>query len=747
MFYDRTVYELTFSNGQKIKADENHEWLLNRRGEKQKVYETKKIAEDYASKRKYGNKEGIEYIYKTSVTPAYDLDKKDLMISAYDLGVWLGDGRSQSTELTLGYKDAEEIIGYMDYETRIRKASYDRDSCTNVIVGTKTGRSNDFKDSLRAYNLLDNKHIPEIYLVGSRKQRLELLKGLMDTDGTVDKKGQFSFSCKKKEFADQFNRLLSSLGIKGNVKEKNALLKGKRFLNHRVNFFSSDLMPFKLNRQIQKANNGKYKGISRAKTISIINVVQVKNENTRCIEVDSDSHLFLCGELGIPTRNTELLGALQLYMLFLDKEIGKETYILASETKQAQILFKVCETMIKQNAFLKNKCTIYKSKKSIEVVNGAFTDAFTVLTANADTKDGLRASYFTVDEYHAFKSDDLYQVVAESQASRSEPLNVMISTAGYNLEGAFYSKLEYAKKVKEGIIDDDAIYLMAFEIPKGLSWHDKEAWISANPALGYGVNMEYLEDKYKKAQHSGSDEISFRCKHLNEWLSVSEIFIPFETWKACSMPITDVSDARMIILGFDLSLSDDFTAVSSLYLLDDNKYHLKTHFFIPEKNIKDREKELRVPLRSWQLHNHITVTPGDTIDLNAVYEYVLPILDGDIDCEIGYDPYRATALIAKIEAEAGFYDCIQVRQGAITLSAPTKYFLDIVKRGDITHCGNPAMNWHVSNLEVITDSNGNIKPNKQSRLKKIDGCAATINCLTLALRHFEETDGVSLAFI
>ncbi len=453
--------------------------------------------------------------------------------------------------------------------------------------------------------------------------------------------------------------------------------------------------------------------------------------------------------LFIPRKSgkTELAGALELYMLFLDKEKGKETYIVASETNQAKILFRVCDTMIRQNTFLKNRSNVYKGRKTIEVDNDQFNDTFSVLTANADTKDGLRPNFFIQDEGHAFKTDDMYQVLSEGMASRAEPLNVLISTAGYNIGGAFHERYEYAKKVRDGIIEDDTFYAMIFEIPKDMIWRDKEAWIAANPALEYGVTMEYLEDKFRKAQHNGTDEISFRTKHLNEWLNVSEIFIPYEKWTQCVMPLTNIVDARKLIIGLDLSLADDFTAISFLYLLDDNKYHLITKFFVPEANMKEREKELRIPLRSWVMHNHVIATPGDTIDLDYLYNFILPYLDGDIECEICFDPYRATALINRIEAEAGFYDSIQVRQGAITLSAPTKYFLDIVKRGDITHDDNPCMNWHVSNVEVITDSNGNIKPNKASRLKKIDGVAATINSLTRALSDFEEVGGTSLAFI
>lgn len=453
--------------------------------------------------------------------------------------------------------------------------------------------------------------------------------------------------------------------------------------------------------------------------------------------------------LFIPRKSgkTELAGAVELYMLFVDKEKGKETYIVASETKQAQILFRVCDSMVRQNQFLTNRADTYRGRKTIELKGGDFHDTFSVLTANAETKDGLRPSFFVQDEGHAFKTDDMYQVLSEGMASREEPLTVIISTAGYNIGGAFHLRLEYAKKVRDGIIDDPAFYSMLFEIPEGKTWHDEEAWMAANPAIGYGVTMEYLRDKHKKALHSGTDEISFRTKHLNEWLNVSEIFIPYKKWLDCGQPLTDVTDARQLIIGLDLSLVDDFTAVAFLYLLDDNRYHLRTKFFIPQANLRQREKDLRIPLRAWVMHGHVIATPGDTIDLDYLYNYLQPFLDGNLEVELTYDPYRATALINRIEAELGFYDNIQVRQGAITLSAPTKYFLDIVKRNEITHDLNPCMDWNVSNVEVLTDSNGNIKPNKSSQNKKIDGVSATINCLTRALDHFEEAGDSGIVFI
>lgn len=86
---------------------------------------------------------------------------------------------------------------------------------------------------------------------------------------------------------------------------------------------------------------------------------------------------------------TELLSALNLLMFFMDKEIQKEQYVIASETQQASILYNAVTSMLRQSPTLLKKVVIYKSTKTIEKMNGNFSDIFKVLTSNAETKDGL----------------------------------------------------------------------------------------------------------------------------------------------------------------------------------------------------------------------------------------------------------------------------------------------------------------------------------------------------------------------
>ena len=200
--------------------------------------------------------------------------------------------------------------------------------------------------------------------------------------------------------------------------------------------------------------------------------------------------------LFIPRKNgkTELIAALLNYFLFVDSEKGKEIYCAANETDQARIIFNAATTMIAQNATLSKNCEIYKSTRSV-VAKSEFQNFIKVLTANAQTKDGLKPYVFVYDELHAAKDGELWRVLDEGTINRTNPLSIIISTAGYNLAGEMKRKYDYAKQVEQGIIKDDSFYSMIFEADS-TKWQDEREWIKANPALGYGVQLENLRTKY-----------------------------------------------------------------------------------------------------------------------------------------------------------------------------------------------------------------------------------------------------------
>lgn len=243
MTRDRCL-EVTFSDGAKIVCDDGHKWTLD---DQARGLKTKKSVTITAEELLRTFKKEGRNRYAIPVAKPLILPEADLPIPPYALGVWLGDG--------------------------------------------------------------NKKHIPVAYLRASVEQRTELLQGLMDTDGTIAVEGRPSFCTINKDFADQFLELLASLGFKGRIYQVNATCNGKDCgFAYNVSFMAySDTPVFKLDRKRDRQVSQLGRRVSEVKRRRVVNVEAIPARPVKCLAVDSESHLYLCGKEMIPTHNTELL--------------------------------------------------------------------------------------------------------------------------------------------------------------------------------------------------------------------------------------------------------------------------------------------------------------------------------------------------------------------------------------------------------------------------------------------------------
>lgn len=435
--------------------------------------------------------------------------------------------------------------------------------------------------------------------------------------------------------------------------------------------------------------------------------------------------------LFIPRKNgkTELIAALLNYFLFVDTEKGKEIYCAANETQQAQIIYKAASTMIKQNATLSPRCDLWKSTKTIEK-KGEFEDFIKVLTANAETKDGLKPYVVVYDELHAAKDASLYTVLEEGMANRTEPLFIIISTAGYNQQGIMRKKYDYAKQVKEGIIKDDSFYSMIFEIePEELEkdkdlWKKEEMWIKCNPAMGYGVRMDYLRSKFIKAKHSGEDEVAFKTKHLNLWTNAATVWIRDEDWSGGEIYPLHLADlaGRKCYGGLDLSSTTDITALVLIFPRDDGGIDVLRRYWIPEDNMRERARKDRVPYVDWYRDGHIRSSPGNVIDYDFIEAEIIKISEV-VQIEIlQYDRWNA-ANITNHLTDHGI-NVVGFGQGFASMSAPTKMIETLSLQKKINHENDPVLRWMCSNVAITKDAADNYKIDKSKSRERVDGMVA-----------------------
>lgn len=354
---NRPCYKVNFSDGSHIIADENHLWstqLLHERssGKVSRIRTTKEIFQTQKNSAGVSN-------HSIDWHGPLQYPEQAQFIDPYLLGLWLGDGHSRSASITCHVQDLEQT------ENLITACGYKN---MTVVNGQKDGNGrlirvySDIQSKLRVMGLLHNKHIPDSYLRGSERQRIALLQGLMDSDGTVDAWGRCEFTNTNRTLIDGVSELVRSLGatcsIKKNKKSRSG--KGSKLESWDVAFTPSGLFkPFRLDRKLSKLKDVR----SRTKHY-ITSIEQIEPRDTVCIEVDSPSHLFLAGRSMVPTHNSILRTAYRSW--FFKKKI-ENIEAIGIERDLAGLPFaKVPSEIMNPNAD-NNKKAIYEKVKKIVI--------------------------------------------------------------------------------------------------------------------------------------------------------------------------------------------------------------------------------------------------------------------------------------------------------------------------------------------------------------------------------------------
>jgi hypothetical protein len=287
----RPCYRIQFDDGSTVVADDEHRWLVasGEITQRDQVRTTRELAASVHGP--YGQRQ--HRIYNTF--PLNLRVQVDLTIDPYVLGVWLGDGAARGGSIT---KPPDNDI-WNQLEMRgceFGKLQIDK------RTGCRTSNIQGLTTRLRAMGLLGNKHVPDAYLRGSILQRVELLRGLMDSDGTWNKRRHSaSFTSTDKGLASAVYELVVSLGERASMHEVERSGFGVTVTAHDVNWTPSRFMPFA---EQGKRERAQLRDTGRNRRRLIVSVDEVPSVPTQCIAVDSSDHTYLCTESMIPTHNT-----------------------------------------------------------------------------------------------------------------------------------------------------------------------------------------------------------------------------------------------------------------------------------------------------------------------------------------------------------------------------------------------------------------------------------------------------------
>jgi phage terminase large subunit-like protein len=435
-------------------------------------------------------------------------------------------------------------------------------------------------------------------------------------------------------------------------------------------------------------------------------------------------------EIGRKNGKTALVAALALYHLVGDNEGGAEILFTANSKDQAKIAFN-CVKAFTSGFDPKEK---YLRRFRADILFQATNSFIKVLASDSDKLDGYNCSLGIVDEYHSAPDSRVRDVVRSSMGMRSQPMLITITTAGFDKSLPCWELRLVATEIIAGLKKDDSFFSVIYCIDDDDDWKDSRCWVKANPNMNITISEEFIKTQVNQAINNPADEVGVKTKNLNVWCDTADVWIPDDFIISASKPIsTEFYDKKDTFLGVDLSSNTDLTAVTYL-TVEDDIYYFKTYFYVPIDSISTRpDKEM---YKTWKNAKYLTTTAGNVTDYDYILKDMVDMDQKAVIQKVYYDKYNATQWAIKATEER--FDMEPFSQNIGNFNGATKEFERLILSGKVVIDDNPIMRYCLRNVELRMDYNGNVKPMKDVKKKKIDGVISALQ----ALAAYQASQGI-----
>lgn len=429
---------------------------------------------------------------------------------------------------------------------------------------------------------------------------------------------------------------------------------------------------------------------------------------------------------------TALAAALALCCAIADKENGAEVDIVANNAKQAEICYDQTKSYAES---IDPKGKLFKRfRRDIKIP--VTKSVIQVHSSDSMGLDGWNTSTAIIDEFHAAKDWRLYDVLISSMGMRTQPLMLIITTAGFLVGDTYpcYSMYSTCKQILNNIKEDDTMFSLLYELDEGDDWEDEKNWIKCSPSLGQTVRYEYMREQIQDAKNNTSLEVGVRTKNLNQFMQSSNVWISRDYIQK-NMQEVNLEEYRDEIAfgGCDLSVVCDLTAHSVCIPpnpdrhVNPDKFIFKTWLYIPEEAIENSSN--KEYYKEWIRRGWAIKTAGNVVDYEHILKDQLEVSRTISFVDYGYDQYNASSWAITAE-QSGLPLCIY-GQSIGHFNGPTKFFEMLVRSGKCIIDTNPAVDWCFGNVELMIDHNENTKPAKANGDKnaKIDPVISMLEAL------------------
>ena len=448
---------------------------------------------------------------------------------------------------------------------------------------------------------------------------------------------------------------------------------------------------------------------------------------------DTGKRRFTEGLLEIARKNgkSTMFAADGNFELFLGVG-GSDICCASNDDRQARLIWNEIKGMRER---LDPKRIITR-QTLIELQNKAKNITIFRLSSKTQNKDGFNITKTYLDESHDIAEENGQSEIAEAcwrgMSSQEEPLFLNCTTQGFNRECYLDKKIQYAKRVISGEIDDERFIAFLYEQDSEQEvWQDEASWEKSNPSIRYGVKkVDKLRRDIETAKHDKATRIHLLTKDFNIPQSNAQSWLMLEDYDYIAPTFELESFRGSFYLGaVDLSATTDLSNAKILLMRpDDKKKYVVSHYWIPESKLENADdKEAGAKYNEWARLGLLTIHEGNEIDISQIADWFYTLFRdyGLKPYKIGYDQRYAKTFTDRC-GEYNF-DCEMLLQGRY-LSNAMKLTEAELKSKNINYNQNDMDKWCLQNCACNVDNLGNIQPVKipGQPSRRIDGAVTLI---------------------
>ena len=448
-------------------------------------------------------------------------------------------------------------------------------------------------------------------------------------------------------------------------------------------------------------------------------------------------------ELGRKNFKTYTVGTLFILLMLLEPRFSKFYSVAPDGSLSREVYSAITETIKSSPSLYKWHDTERFNIRRDYVQFTPLESTYYPLAYTTSRFDGKMPNAFCADEVGALTTDYPVSAMSSGMLNVRNKLACIISTKYPSKSNPFEDEVSYAKKVLDGIVEDETVFALLYEPDKTKNWMtDDEILRQANPASL--VSAEIWEDLLKKRARAieiPRERENFLTKHCNIIYAggKTETYIQIEDFKACKTDHIDWA-GRDVYVSFDLAMSNDNVAVGMMAEDEDGILYGAVHTFIPEGRIEQKNREEHLRYEDFIEAGVCTACGNNTIDYSVVEKYIMDLeeLYGVHVVSVGFDRYNGISSAQKLAEK---YTVVEIKQHSSVLGAPTKFFYEKVVNGEFRYTDNRILEINIENAQCQYDTTMTRYVSKKRSRGKIDGAITMIMCSYLVQQEDLNGDG------